>query len=277
MRSIANICVSSRAQARCLAIWLALGIAILGWPNGSVQAQEIAFTAVSNDLYSVELATGDIQLIGDTGFEIAALAMSPNHGLMAVESGGRLLVLDQSTGQASVVGPLGTIVTPWSTDLAFDSQGQLWLLADRFLYTVDTTTGSVTAALGSEIPGIGLAWYGAQMYTADERLYLVDPVTGDAVPIGTGIPIAYVVNLSPYGAETLLSLTAVLGGPNVYYQVDAVDINTGDRQYLFSMPNNPVGLAAQPLQATAVPGVAEYGSAFLILFIAASGIGFLRR
>jgi hypothetical protein len=271
----AEFCDAMRTRARGLLVWLTLGGAIFGWQSGSAQAQDIAFTAVANDLYSVELTTGDMHPIGNTGFEVVALAISPDHGLFGVESKGRLLTLDPSTGQSSVVGPLGVSVTIRDTDLAFDGHGQLWMLADRFLYTVDTQTGAATAALGPQIPGIGLAWYGSQMYTADDRLYLVDPTTGDAVPIGSGSPISYSVNLSPYRAGTLLSMTAILAGPNVFYQADAVDIGTGERRYLFTMPN-AVGLAVQPTQPAAVPGGAGYASLLLILAMAATGIFGLR-
>jgi hypothetical protein len=243
----------------------------------AARAQEIASTAGGENLYRVRLATGELELVGPTGFEIVALALSPSQGLVAVEqSGDQLLSLDRATGQATVVGPVGVDVLAEGTDLSFDGQGQLWMLANRRLYRVDTTTGAATPALETEVPGIGLAWVGSQLYTADDRLYLVDPVTGDAQSLGPGSPILYTIALGAYRRDVLLSLTVVLAGPWGFYHLETIHTGTGDRQVMFEM-SNVAGIAVQQSQTTPVPALGRYGATLLVLLTAASGILYLRR
>jgi len=268
----------ARPCAHRLAVAALMGWSIVSGFPSSGQAQEIAFTAIGQDLYLVRVATGQLGLVGDTGFEIAALALSQSNVLFAVEDvTDQLLVVDRATGQAATVGPLGIDILIHGTDLSFDRQGQLWMLAGQRLYRVDIASGAATTELDADLPGAGIAWAGSQLYTADDRLHIVDPATGEFATMGPGSPISGTISLSRYRQDLLLSLTELFAGPGSYFHLETVHTGTGAREPVAEMPNGAIGLAVQGSRSAPVPTLGWYGVVFFVAAVAFSGLLYVQR
>jgi len=278
MSLFASCSYPARLRAQCLVVAALSVWAIASGSPSSAQAQEIAFTAIGQDLYTVRVATGQLGLVGDTGFEIAALALSPSNVLFAVEDvTDQLLVVDRATGQAAMVGPLGIDILIHGTDLSFDRQGQLWMLVGQRLYRIDIESGAATTELDVDLPGLGIAWAGSQLYTADDRLYIVDPATGEFETMGPGSPISGTISLSRYRRDLLLSLTELFAGPGSYFHLETIHTGTGAREPLAEMPNGAIGLAVQGSRSAPVPTLGWYGVVFFVAAIALSGLLYVQR
>ena len=91
-------------------------------------------TKSNQGFYQVNPDTGISTLIGNTGMSFTALA-SWGDELFAIASGANnLYKIDRNTGSVSMVGALGSLgagdVQLTNAGLAFDSNGQLWMLMD---------------------------------------------------------------------------------------------------------------------------------------------------
>jgi hypothetical protein len=254
--------------------------AFIASPPSSASAQDTAFIANGQDLFRVDLATGVLSLVGDTGFPIAALALAPSGALYGVEEATDTLVtLDQSTGAATAVGPLGVDIVSYETDMTFGPGGVLWMLASHRLYTVGLDSGAATLEVGVDVPGTGIAFLGTTLYTADDRLWVVDPTTGQGTQVTGGSPIYLTDSLCPLTGDSLMSITLVFIGPGTFYDLAVIDPSTGEPQLTFGLPDSSTGLAVLPTAAAAaaVPAVSSRGLLLLGAIIAAAGVFVLAR
>ncbi len=256
-----NFVLLVRSRLQHFTVAVLVGFATMLVIPCSGHAQEVAFTAIGEELYLVNLATGAMTFVGDTGVEIAALALAPSGSLFGVESpSDGLLVVEEATGEATVVGPLGIGISRY-TDLSFDTQGRLWMLANQRLYRVDTTSGTATPQLdGNYLPGRGIAWVGSRLYTADDRLHLVDPATGEVETMGPLHSIVETVNLCANRENTFHSLSIMYVGPWEYYRVERIDPTTGTRQNIFDLPDRTLGLAVGGSRQEPGPALRGYSS-----------------
>ncbi len=110
----------------------------------------------SNELLSVNTASGKATLIGNTGHNFTSIA-AWGDALYAVASGDyNLYRVDKETAQATVVGHMGDLgggIDLAGSGLAFDEQGQLWMVINLRLsdplnpfpsriFKLDTVTGA---------------------------------------------------------------------------------------------------------------------------------------
>lgn len=99
---------------------------------------------------------------------------------------GQLAVVDVASGQVTIVGDMGVVMT----DIAFASDGRLFGLDFTTVYEIDPRT-AVVAAIGSHGISDGNALvFGADgtlyaMGGSSNQLYEIDPTTGSASSLGT--------------------------------------------------------------------------------------------
>ncbi len=156
-------------------------------------------TGVGRSLFRVNPANAQTDLIGTAGslgVEITDLAASIQ-GIFGLGVEG-LYRIDSSRGTAQLVGNYGTGISfPVGGGLAFDSNGQLWAIADRgpimpsAIYRIDRNTGRATAA-GTTSPGI-------------ESLAIGPAPCAPAEPVGIPVP------LGGFWSLPLIGLLLVLG------------------------------------------------------------------
>jgi streptogramin lyase len=229
------------------------------------QAAPLGFTIENDDgddlLLSIDLATGDTTLIGDTGLEPATrgMAVAPD-GTLYGSHDGSLYTLDTGTGVATLVGPFGCCNTVEA--MAFDSSGALWLVSDNpsNLYSVDPATGAATEVGPIDrglVTGLAATCDGSILGTdgTSDELIAIDPATGDATTVGDfGVDIG--MGSLSYDASgelwMLARLPAPPGAPSRTYSVDPA---TGAATEVAPSvaANNPTSLAISLLDCPEPP------------------------
>ncbi len=116
------------------------------------------YLVTSAQLYTLDGDDATATLIGDIGSDlqnVPDLAFAANGILYGwSESEDDLVVFDLTTGDATWVGDSN--VSTWSTGLAFDTSGTLWVKPGNELWTVDTGTGMGTFVAYIDWPGAAL-------------------------------------------------------------------------------------------------------------------------
>lgn len=115
-------------------------------------------------LGTVDVATGNVNVIGSMGQSMTDIAFDPTGNLFAI-SFGSLYRINTSNAQASLVGNLGTSLN----SLVFDSSGNLYG-ANNALYKINTTTGaaSLIGNGGDQYSSSGdLAFVGGQLFLSN--------------------------------------------------------------------------------------------------------------
>ncbi len=220
-----------RAISSIAAVVCSLGAAVVvadvpavAEPNGYTQE-----TVGGQDLiYEIDVSSGFRVLVGDTGLEPAtrALVLGPD-GTLYGENDGDLVTIDTSTGAATVVGSMGG---GGATDMAFDSEGNLWMLAGNpsRLWSVDTATGAATleGSLGQELWGLAGDCsgdlYAIGLSPTEDQLYLVDTdaVSASVVgPLGAAVG-ANTLDFAADGTLWMFSRPATPPGNSVTWTVD---------------------------------------------------------
>jgi sugar lactone lactonase YvrE len=92
----------------------------------------------SGRLGTVDVATGDVNVIGSMGVTMTDIAFDPDGNLWGITFGS-LYKIDKTTATSTLVGNLGTS----ANSLVFNSSGVLYT-ANSSLYTIDTTTGAAS-------------------------------------------------------------------------------------------------------------------------------------
>ncbi len=150
-----------------------------------------ATIAGNDNIYTVDLATGAMTLVGDSGLDPAsrALSMHPDGTLYGARNGS-LYTYNTVTGVASVVGPFDCcgIVQ----DMTFDGDGNLWLLSSNpsRLFSVNVGTGAATEVGPLNrglMTGLAVDCDGTMFGTdgATDTLVTIDPTTAAATTVGT--------------------------------------------------------------------------------------------
>lgn len=103
--------------------------------------------------------------------------------LWVADSGSRLGTVDVATGDVTVIGSMGTIMT----DIAFDPSGQLYGISFTSLYRIDKNTAAITFVGGLGTVANSLVFDSAgTLYTANSNLYTINTSTGAATLVGGG-------------------------------------------------------------------------------------------
>lgn len=227
-----------------MALLLALVFAV---PSSAAVGTAYSVQSDGNQkLYRIDLATGVATAVGATGFEgIEGLAFAPGcktlYGVDDVKD--RLVTCDTKTGACQSIGSLGVDVT--DTGLSFADDGRLYMSTDapknplRF-FVIDLENGSATwiGNQGTEVTGLAgnpLALYGLGG-DGKNNLVIVDPVSGQATPIG---PLGS-VTLQDGGLDfdrdgTLYGLNDVGPSRNAPSQLFKIDLETGKATVVASL------------------------------------------
>ena len=115
---------------------------------GSAYGQHAYAVDNNENLYSVNLASGNASLIGNTGFFLEGLALSPGDQLYGTDSSGNLVSVNTSTGAGTLVGNTG-LGDIEGLDFA---GGNLWgtaFDAPTSLHLIDQSTGVAGFAIPS--------------------------------------------------------------------------------------------------------------------------------
>ena len=214
----------------------------------AVQAEPMAYAAGFDDLFRIDLATGQATRIGAFGgsggvtfVDVEGLAIAPDGTLYGVADAQKLLFrVDTSNGHASLVGALRENGQPIANDanldfgLAFTCDGRLWLSSDKraLLWEVDPGSGNarLVGATGAKISGLAargdrLVGIGVE---GSEGLYSVDRDTGAASLIA---PLAPHVNFTDAGldfdAEGRLWAVRDFFPPDPASDIVRIDVTTG--------------------------------------------------
>ncbi|MHC4925505.1 MAG: hypothetical protein ACYTG4_15730 [Planctomycetota bacterium] len=153
------------------------------------------YATVDSGIYLgiVDLDDGSVDVIGRTYASdgMYAIEVDENGTMYGLAKNGSLYTIDKSTARATYVGR-GNIY--WPQDLAFDSEGTLWAVDGRYLYTINTSTGEATRGarlFKNNVMSIQFdendTLY-AMPYDHNAALYTVDPYTGEETLVGyTGL------------------------------------------------------------------------------------------
>ncbi|MCH8851052.1 MAG: PQQ-binding-like beta-propeller repeat protein [Planctomycetes bacterium] len=129
-----------------------------------------AFTTSEDKLWGVDLTDGSEWLIG-TAFStqwLAGLTFNSSNGqLYAVETD-EIVILDTTDGHVLWSGAHGLSLSSTPSGLAFDREGNLYLVHDGITYTVDILTG-----LATELGSNSLDNSGSLAFSPDGQLYAI--------------------------------------------------------------------------------------------------------
>jgi hypothetical protein len=219
-----------RTKAGLLVVLVVAGLLGLAAP---AEAAPLGYSIESdggNDVVlSIDLATGDTSVIGNTGLtpSTRGLAVAPD-GTLYGANAGSLYTIDTGTGAATLVGPFGCC--NGSEAMAFDSSGGLWMTAGNpsTLYSVDAATGTATSVGPIDrglVTGLAATCDGSILGTdnIDDELIAIDPATADATTIGPlGVDIGFgSLSFDASGELWMLGrLAAPPGAPSRTYSVD---------------------------------------------------------
>lgn len=187
----------------------------------------------------------------------------------------KLFSIDPATGDATIIGNLGTANS--MTDITCSSGGQLygWLAGGGGLHSINKLTGAATPIGTENIFSGGLAFVGSTLYYIEQSngnpIYTVNTSTG--VATSTGVTRSG----NPFGVEGMEYHNGVLyaGGANSYYSSinlatgngpDFIQINTSDVQAFVSIPIPP-GQSGPP----SAPANDDYANAVTLTTSPVSG------
>lgn len=191
-------------------------------------------------LGTVDMTSGNVVVIGDTGVVMTDIAFDSNGNLYGI-SINQLFAIDKSSGISTAIGNLNLTDT---TSLEFSNCGNILYTADRYLRTVHTTTG-VTTRIGNtgfiNYPSSGdLAFLGNRLYltsrivddSTNTNLVKLSTLTGEGTPVGpVGFPNVFGLvsndNINLYG----FSNTNVI----------RIDVNTGAGSLLWDISGHGLG------------------------------------
>jgi hypothetical protein len=177
-------------------------------------------------LYTVDPANAQTTPVGNIGFAVTGLAISPDGRLFAAtnSAGGTavqsLITIDPYTGTGTLVGQLKDAAgaVQGCADITFEATGALRGWHSKQLATIDITTGRValaTATLGglAGTAGNGLANVNGQLLVAPNKgnggLFKVNSATGAAVnPVTMNGPAQSVGAMTTVGPTLFASVTA---------------------------------------------------------------------
>ena len=219
-------------------------------------------------LGTVDVATGNVNVIGNMGTTMTDIAFSPGGQLFGV-SFSTLYRIDKTNANATLVGALGTSVN----SLVFDATGTLFA-ANNALYTIDTTSGVATAVGngGDAYSSSGdLAFIAGNLYlssTPGDSLLQLDKATGVGTligPIGFGnvFGLATDNNVDLYGtADT---------------QVLSIDVTTGAGVALVDYSGQGLGPAFGSAFIGEAGEVPEPGAIAIWSLLGLVGLGWYRK
>ena len=246
-------------------------VAVLGAnstrPDGVILVQGFTFVAptvfvadgpgaANPQLYRVDLTTGDVRLIGSTGYAVDGMALSPDGMLYAVEASPpqRLIRIDPVSAVGTPVGLLratGSGDAVSIVDVTFLPDGRLvGRTAANGLVAIDRATGTVAplSSLAGVAPGSGLAADGNRVFlapAADPRALDVWDPSSDAAGPGLALnPGAVLESLTAQGGRLFgIDGSSTGGASRGLFEIDAA---TGDVVAVTNLPAQAGAIARAP-------------------------------
>ncbi|WP_337176824.1 hypothetical protein [Paludisphaera sp.] len=236
-------------------------VVVVALLTGSVQAAPILWVNDSGgNIGKVDVATGDVELVGNAGVVLTDIGFDPDGNLFGVSFTGFYSV-SKTTGAATLIGSLGT---GDSNALVFSSTGVAYAMgnAGDNLYTVDVSTGAATSIgdVGGFASAGDLAFHNGQLYLASTTNQLINVALGPPVG-GTAV--------GPFGVSEVFGLANASN--NVLYAVAgtsvySVDVATGAATFVVDYGGQGLGQAFGQAFITEAGAVPEPG-AYLMLAI----------
>ncbi len=188
----------------------------------------------SGRLGTVDVATGNVNVIGNMNAIMTDIAFDPNGNLWGITFG-KLYKIDKTTAASTFIGNLGTS----ANSLVFDSSGVLYT-ANSSLYTVNTSTGvaNLVGNGGNSYSSSGdLAFVGGELFLSSsggDNLVKINTANGSGSLIGN-IGFLSVFGLaSPNGTDLF-----GLAGANVL----SIDPTTGNGTFILDYSGQGLGQA----------------------------------
>lgn len=203
-------------------------LALIFFTSFGVSSVAPAFyvTDLSGNLGEVNVTSGKVRVIGNTGTVLTDIAFDPAGRLFGL-SFSDLYSVDPQTANATLIGPHGISC---GNALEFSNNGTLFAAGcgTSLLFTIDTTTGVATALgdIGFASQG-DLAFNGASLYlVASNSLVRIDLSNGAA-----GTPVGLIGSNAVFGLDTdsngqLLAFSGT--------DVLSVDTSTGKGTFIFN-------------------------------------------
>ena len=218
-------------------------------------------------LWKVDTTTGDATLVGTMGTVMTDIAFSPSGDLFGIDFN-RLFSIDPTTAASTFIAGLGET---FANALDFDAAGTLFSVSSDQLRTVNTSTGAPTL-----VGNIGFQSSGDLAFAPDGTLFMSAVENNSLVTVnpssGAGTLVGSIGFPDVFGMDfvgsTLFGLTN--GG-----QLISIDTGTGAGTLVANtIPNVPnFGSSTAPSTA-AVP---EPGSTLLLFGLGLAGVGIATR
>lgn len=140
------------------------------------------------------------------------------------DADGTLGTVDVATGNVNVVGQMGAVMT----DIAFDSNGNLYGISFDRLYSINSSTAATTLIGQHSLGGTGVKnslvfGAGGTLYAANTALYTLDLGTGASTLLGNGgASYNSSGDLAFIGSQLFLSSAGGIGGDKLV-ELDETD------------------------------------------------------
>lgn len=208
----------------------------LSWNKTNSTMYALTTDGTTTNLYTLNLSTGALTLVGPTGTTLGIWIAIDNNGIiyMADIGNDNLYTLNPSTGAATLVGPLGVDIS-FAQEADVDPVSNTLYMAGYIgggvnnIYTVDVSTGTATAVgtVNSNNAELG-------MFTIDGPIGIDNNfVCDDAITIGLGI----INSNGPSNSSAGASNVCLTGATNAeWYRYTAT--NSGDLTITSDLASN---------------------------------------
>ena len=123
------------------------------------------------------------KLVASIVFVMGGTQVNAAPVLWVDDASGKLGKVDVATGDVTVVGNMGVVMT----DIAFDPTGNLYGISFNKLYQINKDTAALTPVGNTGITSNSLVFDAdGTLYTANSALYKLNPSTGAATRVGSG-------------------------------------------------------------------------------------------
>jgi hypothetical protein len=239
-------------------------VAAIGLFPRPASAAPIGYTRASvsgeDRIYSIDMATGAMTLLGNSGIPPATRALEvAADGTLYGSNAGNLYTFSTSTGAATLVGSHGCCSI--MSDMAFAPDGRLLGISGNpsTLYEIDPFTGAATAIgpVGRFLSGISVSCAGV-LYGSDgatDELLTLSTTTGAATAVGSFGFDAGSASLAHDSSDQLWALVRPANPPGTASRTFTVDVTTGAMTQVAASVagNNPSDVALGPRSCQVMP------------------------
>ena len=237
--------------------WVICALILISLRAATVQAGTIFSGDSTGNLWTVNAPTGNATLVGNMGTVMTDIAFSPSGALFGV-SFSQFFSINSATGASTLIGNLGI---GDANALEFDAGGTLFASSGGNLYTVNSGTGaaSLVGVIGPRASGdLAFAPDGTLFMSADPVIGTLDDLLTVNPSTGAGTVVGSIGFVDVFGIDFYGgSLVGLTAGG----QLISIDTTTG----------------AGALVASTNPSVATFGSSTFvpepsILFLLGTGL-----